>query len=584
MGDRAWRWLKFGALACALPGLGGCAIHHYRVGGRGTADAPPPRAAAQPADMPSFAYAPLTPMALSEHIQILASDAYEGRSPASAGEARTLDYIARAFTAAGLEPGATLPDGRRGWLQNVPIAISRFSAPPELNVRLADGEAVLRDGDNILIWSERAEPELNLNRAELVFAGYGISAPERGWDDYEGVDVSGRVVMILANDPDFTAGENLGFQGRALSPAGTIRAKLDEAARRGAAGILLIHETGAAGFGWDSARADYNGTHVSLLGEDGGTRGPLFEGWINAQSAEALLARAGPDLAVLRGLAQTRGFRAMPLNAAFSATLPRERETRMTHNVIGVLPGRSHARDAVIYGAHWSGLGGAQDQCAPINGDAICNGALDNASGIAGLIELARRFSHEPRTERSVAFVAFAGEERNQLGSVYYVDHPAFPLARTAAMIDVHMLSTAGPSRDIVSLGPGGDLQTMLAEAAQSQGRSVSAERNPVRGAYYFADAFSFARTGAPSLSTRAGLDLYAGGEERGLALRQVYMSQRHHRPGDEYDSSWDLTGALRDLLLLHDVGRRVAESAQWPNWDANSEYRALRDAQARRR
>jgi Zn-dependent M28 family amino/carboxypeptidase len=569
-----------GALACAASALSGCALWHETVGLRGPVRMQQPRAVAAPADMPSFRAAPMTPPALRGHVERLASDAFEGRAPATQGEALTIDYIVRAFTAAGLQPGARQPDGSIGWRQTVPLSVSRLSNAPDIDLTQGRERNTLRYGADIVLWTKRDAPSVSLADAELVFVGYGVVSPQLGWNDYAGLDMHGRVALILANDPDFATGDDRGFGGRALSAFGDVSTKLEEAARQGAEGALIIHETGAVGVTWDRIGATYSGAQFDLVRDDAGAGRPAVEGWIRQGAAEALIARAGFDLATLRAQAQRPDFTPTPLEVSASTSLEVEHETRMSANVIGVLPGGRRENEAVLYAANWDDLG----HCPPVAGDDICNGALDNASGVAGLIELARRFSSEQRRQRSLAFVAFTGREAGRLGSQFYAAHPAFAPEHTAAAIQLNSLSINGPTRDIVVAGYGqGDLERLLGEAAARQNRAVASELHPELSTFYGSDAFSLARAGIPTLAVVPGYNLYLGGEARGRALAQTYLTERAHTPDDEVTPSWDLTGATRDLLALHDLGARLADSDQWPNWRAGSEFRALRDAQRQR-
>ena len=548
--------------------------------------APPPIDA--PPDMPAFDHAPLTPQALMAHVQRLSSDQFEGRAPGTHGEALTVDYIERAFQTAGLTPGAPIGSNASSWEQVVPIRTSTILNTPALSVvqplptPTATTTAIPLQleshtydyGDDFVAWTKTGQPHVELNNAPLVFVGYGVVDRDLGWDDYAGIDMTGKIALILSNDPDAETGDDRGFQGRAMSYAGYWRYKLEEAARHGAAGALIIHETGASGMSWDVVRATWTGPQRDLERANPGAGLPPVAGWISEQAARDLLTRAGQDFAQQKVRAQRPDFTPLELTLNASLAIDTSVERTMSRNIIGVLPGRTHPNEAVIYSAHWDHLG----PCPAVDGDDLCNGAVDNATGVAGLIELARRFAGDPPRERSLVFIAFTGKESGLIGSEYYVEHPVYSMQRTAAVINLEGLSTLGAAQDITLVGGAqNQLDDMLADAALEQGRRISPEPYPDRGAFYTSDQFSFARFGVPVLVTAPGLDLYGGGETRGRALWDVFLTQRDHKPSDQFSQNWDMTAAFRDLQLLYTVGGRVADGSDWPAWRANNPYAALR-------
>ena len=472
-----------------------------------------------PVEFAAFSSAPLTPPALMAHIERLASDEFEGRAPGTRGEELTIDYISRAFAAAGLEPGVPGVNGAAaGWLQQVPLATATIANVPILRI----GDRNYRYGSDFVAWTKRSDRRVALRNAEMVFVGYGVVAPEHQWNDYAGANVRGKIAVILVNDPDFETGVDGGFGGRAMTYYGRWTYKYEEAARQGAAGAILIHEDAAAAYPWSVVESSWTGPQHDLVRADGGASRVMVEGWIQNMIARDLFTRAGLDFGVEKHRAQTRGFTAVSLRARASVTLDTRIETHMSHNVIGVLRGSERPQEAVIYGAHWDHLG----RCTPVDGDDICNGALDNATGMAGLIELARRFAGREPLERSVAFIAFTAEESGLLGSAYYAEHPVFAPAETAAMINMDGLSAAGPSRDITVVGRGQtDLDQRLAAAAETQNRRIEPEAFPEQGGFFRSDHFNFARIGVPALFTSAGIDLYQGGAARGRALSDAYVA-----------------------------------------------------------
>ncbi|MDX2274784.1 MAG: M28 family metallopeptidase [Hyphomonadaceae bacterium] len=540
---------------------------------------PAPSLTAAQGEFPAFRSAPLTPPALLSHISTLSSDQFGGRAPGTAGEDLTISYISRAFAALGLQPGVPGRDGvAPSYLQEVPIVTATLINQPVLQV----GADAFQYGADFVAWTRRGQEVLELRDAELVFVGYGVVSPELGWNDYAGADLTGKIAVILVNDPDFETGDNRGFSGRAMTYFGRWTYKIEEAARHGAAGVLLIHEDAAAGYGWPVVVSSWSGPQHDLVRADGGASNVAVEGWIQNAVARRLFAQAGLDFDAEKRRAQRPDFSAVPLNQTASIDLVTQFTMTMSHNVVGVLPGAERPQETVVYGAHWDHLG----QCPPVNGDDICNGAQDNASGVAGLIELARRFaSTSARPQRSVAFIAFTAEESGLLGSAYYAEHPIFAPADTAAMINMDGLSNRGIAREIAVVGYGQtDLQDLLVTAATAQGRTVAREPYPERGSYYRSDQLNFARIGVPVLYTSPGLDLFDGGVERGRALASTFLTERYHKPDDELTSDWDMSGAMRDLQLLYTVGRQVAEGSTWPQWSPNSEFRAIREASRRDR
>jgi Zn-dependent M28 family amino/carboxypeptidase len=514
---------------------------------------------------------PLTPTALMRHIEVLASDEFEGRAPGTRGEELTIQYITEQFYAAGLQPGVN-----GGWVQDVPMATAEVANNPTLRI----GEHNYAYGTDFVAWTKRQDqPRIALENAELVFVGYGITAPENNWNDWGDVDVRGKIVVFLINDADFDTGDDRGFGGRRMTYYGRWTYKYEEAARRGAAGALIIHEDAAAAYPWAVVNSSWTGAQYDLARTDHGAGRVAVEGWITNQVARDLFTRAGLDFDAERRRAQSRGFTPVSLNQRASITLETRIETHMSRNVIGVIPGSDRPDEAVLYGAHWDHLG----LFTAVDGDDICNGALDNATGVAGLIELARQFRADGPTERSVAFIAFTGEESGLLGSQYYAEHQVFEPRNTAAMINMDGLSVVGPARDMIVVGFGqNDLQDRLAEAAQGQGRSISPEAYPERGSFYRSDHFNLAKTGVPVLYAGSGTDLVNGGAERSRALSDAYLATRYHKPDDEIQPDWNLSGAQQDLRLLYAVGRGVADSDAWPAWSASSEFRAARTAQGR--
>ena len=554
-------------LSAAVIALAGCATSSQQSGS-GTA----------PAER-VFAGPPLSSEALMEHINVLSSDEFEGRAPGTNGERLTLDYLQRAFEAAGLQPGVAGDDGTRSWLQETTLIAASLTNTPTLTLSGRDGARAYEYATQFSAWTKRLEPSVAIEDAELVFVGYGVVAPELGWNDYEGVDMRGKIAVILVNDPDFETGDDRGFGGRAMTYYGRWTYKFEEAARQGAAGAIIIHETAPAAYPWAVIQSATGGARWDVVRADRGASRAGFEGWINNDVAMETFRRAGLNFERLKARAQQRGFRAVPMNLTGSLTLEQSWEERTTYNIVGVLPGSERPDETIIYTAHWDHLG----RCPPVDGDDICNGALDNATGTAALIELARRFSAEGQPERTVAFIGLTAEEQGLLGALYYQQDPVFAPANTVAAINMDGINNVGPTHDIEVVGYGkSELDDMITAAARAQGRRVEPDSSPEAGYFYRSDHLHFAQLGIPVLYISNGLDLVEGGVERGRALNAEYVSQNYHKPSDEVTPDWDMSGGVQDLELLYTIGRQLADSEAWPEWRANAEFRSARDESRR--
>lgn len=542
----------------------------------GTSTVAPPHADPEPprggivAHVPNAA--PMSPDALAQHIRILSSDQFEGREPSSRGERLTIDYISQMFKAAGLQPG-----WNGSYLQPVPLVEASVKGDPVLTVSGADGAKTYSYRDQVVMFTKRPAPVIDIANAPLVFVGYGVNAPELGWNDYAGVDMKGKIAVILINDPDFetpaghpTSGK---FGGKAMTYYGRWTYKYEEAGRQGAAGALIIHETAPAAYPWAVVQSSWTGPQFDLK-RGAGTDRAQVEGWLHTTAAADLFQRAGLNFAELKAAAQRQGFRPRPMNLTGGVHLETEVKDSTSHNVVGVLRGTGAADEAVLYGAHWDHLG----RCTPIDGDDICNGALDNATGTAGLMELAREYAAKGAPRRSVVFVAFTAEEQGLLGSEYYAQHPAIPANKTVAAVNMDGGLIYGPTRDVIVVGYGkSELEDLLATAARGQNRTVRGEESPERGSFYRSDHFNLAKVGIPVLYAQGGLDLVNGGVARGKALSEAFVAQRYHKPTDEYDPAWDHSGQTQDLQLFYQVGRTVADGTTWPNWKPTAEFYPIR-------
>jgi Zn-dependent M28 family amino/carboxypeptidase len=524
------------------------------------------RTAQNPSSPPALSLATLTTAT-----QILSSDDYEGRAPTTKGEDKAVAYIAERFRQAGLQPG-----NKGSWYQDVPM-VEVSTTPSRLGVTGGSAPLDFSWRTDFVANTFQVTPGVELKDSEMVFVGYGINAPERGWNDYAGVDVRGKTVVILINDPDWQDEDLEGpFNGRAMTYYGRWTYKYEEAARQGAAGALIVHDTGPASYGWNVVQSSWTGPQYNLDEPGGHMDQSKVIGWLTNAAAQRLLAASGQDLPTLSAAAKRPGFRAVPLRTRASVSLRNEIRRQSSRNVVGVLPGTRRPDEYVLYTAHWDHLGRCD---ADSTGDDICNGAVDNASGTAGLIALAEAHARRGNAERSIIFLAVTGEESGLLGSKYYSEHPIFPVARTAGGINMDSLSLAGDARDMVEIGGGkSQLSAYLRRAADSQGLALKNEPNPQAGYYYRSDHFSLARQGVPMLYPKLGEDLVQGGSAAGAAASADYRAHRYHQPSDEYNPAWDWSGALHELRVFYRVGRELADSADWPNWNPGDEFRAIRD------
>jgi Zn-dependent M28 family amino/carboxypeptidase len=513
---------------------------------------------------------------LARHIQILGSDAYEGRGPATRAEKKTVDYLIREFKAAGLTPGGDVVNGKRQWTQAVPLLKSDIAGTPQLILNVGNAPMNLTQGEQIAVRSPmNGSSAVNIANAPLLFIGYGVAAPERGWDDFKKADVRGKILVVLVNDPDFEGGEG-SFGGKAMTYYGRWTYKFEEAARRGAAGVMVVHETEPASYGWATVKNSNTNTMFDIVRANPAAEHTPFESWIQRDLAVRLFQASGLDFETARAAARRKDFQPLPLKATLTANLNARTETIRSSNVVGLLRGKRYPDETVIYSAHWDHLGIGKPDA---NGDVIYNGAVDNGTGIAHLIEEARAFAREPRTDRSIVFLAVTVEEKGLLGSEYYGANPLYPLAKTAGVINTDSMGVWGPARNYSIRGTARlGLLDALIEEGNKLGRTFTPDPHPETGGFYRSDHFSFAKVGVPAISFGSGNDLVKGGTARGEALSADYTTKRYHQPDDEYSPNWDLSGLAQDAALLHALGRRLANSRDWPTWGDDSEFRAIRD------
>ncbi len=523
-----------------------------------------------------------SPYRLQEIDKTISADDYQGRGVNTPAETKTINYIVDQFRSAGLQPGGDLVNGHRKWTQDVPLLQSELTGDPAVTVQTPAGTLHLTQGNEIAVRSpQNGQNRIRISNAPLVFAGYGVSAPERNWDDFKGQDVRGKLIVVLVNDPDFEGGEG-DFGGKAMTYYGRWTYKYEEAARRGAAGVMIVHETVPAAYGWNTVKNSNTNTQFDIVRQNPTASHTPFETWIQRDVAVQLFKNAGLDFEAAKAAARRRDFRPVDLKATVSATANANVSTITSHNVVGLLPGRKYPDETLIYSAHWDHLGVGRPDA---NGDNIYNGAVDNATGIAQLIEQGRRFALEPRPERSVVFLAVTAEEKGLLGSEYYANHPLYPLATTVGVLNTDSMGVWGPAKNFSISGTAKlDLLDDLIAAGKSEGRYFTPDPHPETGGFYRSDHFSFAKQGVPALSFGSGRDLVNGGLARGEALGADYTAKRYHQPDDEFNPQWDFRGMAQDANLLHIVGERLANSREWPNWSADSEFRAVRDKSAAER
>jgi Zn-dependent M28 family amino/carboxypeptidase len=518
---------------------------------------------------------------LSDVDKFISSDAFEGRGPATRAETKTIDYIAAQYKAIGLKPGGDTANGQRSWFQNVPLLKSDIAGAPQFALNLGNGQTIqLSQGDQIALKAPlNGQSAINLANTPLLFVGYGVSAPERNWDDFKGQDVRGKLLVVLINDPDFEAGSDGDFGGKAMTYYGRWTYKYEEAARRGAAGVLIVHETDPASYGWNTVKNSNTNTQFDIVRQDPAAEHTAFESWIQRPLAEQIFAASGLNFDQAKAAAKLRNFQPIALKATLTANAQANVATIISHNVVGYLPGTKYPDETIIYSAHWDHLGiGKPDD----RGDTIYNGALDNATGIAQLLEQARAFAREPRTDRSVVFLAVTAEEKGLLGSEYYAQNPLFPASKTVGVINTDGGQIWGPAKNFTISGNAklGLLDDLIAEG-KKQGRYYSPDPHPEAGHFYRSDHFSFAKVGVPAISFGDGNGLVNGGIARGEALGKEYVTKHYHQPSDEWSPSWDFTGMVQDVQLMHNLGRDLANSRDWPDWSPDSEFRAVRDRTA---
>jgi Zn-dependent M28 family amino/carboxypeptidase len=522
---------------------------------------------------------------ITDTVRVLSGDDFEGRAPASAGERKTVDYLVSQLSSAGLAPGGDLKsDGSRAWTQDLPLVRSQLEGPARVQVNAGAERLQWTQGNEVALRAaQTGDTQVNLVHAPLVFVGYGVTAPERRWDDFKNLDLKGKIALILVNDPDFETGSG-DFGGKAMTYYGRWTYKYEEMARRGAAGALVIHEKEPAAYGWETVKNSNTGPVFDVQRDDPRAAHTALEGWIQRDAAALLLEKAGLNFEALKLLARQRDFRPAELKGVtVDVSLGIRREQVVSRNIIAVLPGTKHADEWVLYTAHWDHLGKGEPNA---DGDAIFNGAVDNAAGVAQLLEITRAFQKAPRTERSLGFLFVGAEEQGLLGSEYYATHPLYPLEKTVADLNTDSPRPASPARDFMTSGDAPlTLMDTLVEVGRELKRTHSPDSRPQAGLFFRSDHFSFAKRGVPAISFKSGDNLDGGGIAAGQLWAEAYNRDRYHQPDDEFDAkSWRSDGIAADALLLYTLGRRLADSREWPEWKDGSEFKAIRDESAAQR
>ncbi len=534
--------------------------------------------AAQAADGPRF-----DPKRLAQDVKTLSSDEFEGRGPNTAGETRTVDYLVQQFKAAGLQPGGDLKDGKRAWTQDVPLGRFEIKGPVKLTLTQGGASRELKQGPDMAVRASMSGlKQVSFKDAPLVFVGYGVTAPERKWDDFKGVDLKGKLAVVLINDPDFETGQGE-FGGKAMTYYGRWTYKYEEMARRGALGTIIVHETAPASYGWPTVQNSNTNVMYDVVRKEPRKSHAPMEAWIQRDLAASMFKAAGLDFEAAKKQAQTREFKPVVLtDVKLSADYTTDSQVVTSKNVVAIREGSKQPKQYVIYSGHWDHLGVGQPDA---KGDKIYNGAVDNATGIAAMLELARVYAKQPAPQRSVVFLAVTAEEKGLLGSEYYASNPLYPLESTVAVINMDALSPHGPARDFTISGSAKlELLDQLTAKAKRWNMTYSPDPKPEAGYFFRSDHFPFAKRGVPAISFGSGKNWVEGGTQAGMADEVAYTEKNYHQPSDEFNPAWTFTGMARDLELLYALGSDLANSTGWPNWAPESEFRAARDKSAAER
>jgi Zn-dependent M28 family amino/carboxypeptidase len=519
-------------------------------------------------DADSVAIKMINDSSFAQHLQVLASDEFMGRKPFTEGETKSINYLKTQFSAMGLKPG-----NGDSYFQDVPMVEIKSQPNAQMVFSGPSGTLTANYLTAFVAATRRVQPEVSIQNSPLVFAGYGIVAPEYKWNDYAGLDVKGKTVVVMINDPGFA--DSTLFKGKNMTYYGRWTYKFEEAARQGATGILIIHDTAPAAYPWSVVRSGWSKSKLQAEEKDNNMSRAVVEGWISMDIARQLFSLAGQSEQLFND-ARKPGFKAVDLKLTTSLKIRNTIKKSVSHNVVAVIPGIKRPEENIIYSAHWDHLGIGE----PIKGDSIYNGAVDNATGVAALLELAAAFQKLPvKPERSIVFVSFTAEEQGLLGSEYYAKHPVYPVNKTVADINMDMMGLAGKTKDVIIFGYGqSDLEDYAAVSAKKQGRVIVKDPVPSTGLYYRSDHFNFAKVGIPSLFTGSGVDNVAHGREWGLKQAEEFTKSRYHSPQDEFSAIADRGGMVEDVRMLFDLGYRLSNESSFPQWKTGSEFKAARE------
>jgi Zn-dependent M28 family amino/carboxypeptidase len=507
----------------------------------------------------------------------LADDKYEGRGPGTITGEASAQWIADEMKRIGLEPAVN-----GSYFQEVDEVAQTVTADKS-NFSVADAKGGKIDfqwgKDVVYATKHQKEDTVSFKDTDMVFVGYGVVAPEERWNDFAGIDVKGKTIVMFVNDPGFATHDPTIFKGKAMTYYGRWTYKYEEAARQGAAAAIIIHETEPAAYGWNVVQSSWTGEQSDLVREDGGAAMPIMEGWITLEKGKELFERAGLDIDKMRAAANKQGFKAVPLTGLkASGTITQTIEQRKSRNVAGMIKGAEHPEETYLFTAHWDHLG--KDPKAPPGTDGIHNGAIDNGSGVATILEIAEKMAHDPKPKRSVTFLSVTLEESGLLGSEYFAEHPFIPLNKIVAGVNVDALQPFGPTKDMIVIGSGAQEQEdMLKAILAKDKRTVSPDPTPEKGGFFRSDHISLAKKGVPMLDLKNGTDLVAGGKEAGLKLEEDYTKNRYHQVSDEFDPKWDWSDVVEDAKAMAELASEIANSDKWPGWYKTSEFKAIRDA-----
>lgn len=511
--------------------------------------------------------------AMDGYIATLASDDFMGRKPFTEGETKTINFIRSEFEKMGIAPG-----NGDSYFQEVPLVEIAGEAAPTMTAQGPAGSVELNESDDYVIHTQREQENIQLNDSELVFCGYGIVAPEYDWNDYEGVDMEGKTAVVLVNDPGYESGDSTFFKGKTMTYYGRWTYKYEEAARQGAEGILIIHQTGPAGYPWFVVQNGFSGTALNLQTEDGNAGLPAVQGWLTLNAAVELFKASGITDTKFFEVAGQPGFKPIPLGVSVSTSLKNGLKKDVSQNVVGMIEGSEAPDEYIIYSAHWDHFGIG----APVEGDSIYNGAVDNASGTAAVMAIAKAMSEmQEKPKRSVVFLLVTAEEQGLLGSAHYAANPIFPPDQTVANLNIDALNPNGRMKDLTITGYGqSEMDDIAKEVAEDQGRYLLPNQEPEKGYFFRSDHFNFAKIGIPALYASGGYDHWEKGKEFAMKQQEDYTANRYHRPSDEYDPSlFEMSGMLQDANLYLRIGWKLANDLELnPKWKEGSEFKSIRE------